>query len=114
LEQNIKATNSVLPKNIVEARKHFVKRLHKYLNATKRATSSGTVQYKFQERPDWWPSTTEYSKTTVNQLNRSNLEVLHATLIGAIKSEAPHILLEPSGNLPACLPACLPVCFIDH
>jgi hypothetical protein len=56
------------------------------------------VRYAFEDRPAWWPSTTEYSKNQCNSLQRSLLEVLHSTLIGAMKDEAPHLLLEDQGH----------------
>jgi len=49
----------------------------------------GGVRYDYRERPHWWPSTAEYSKSMCNNLQRRDLEVLNSWLIGSMMEEIP-------------------------
>jgi hypothetical protein len=97
MDEEIAQFNEVLPKNLAKARSLFVDRLMMYVNHIRVKRGSkyrGGVRYTFDDRPHWWPSTTEYSNNMSKTLLRRDLEVLHSTLIGSMREETPYAILK--------------------
>ncbi|GAX74115.1 hypothetical protein CEUSTIGMA_g1564.t1 [Chlamydomonas eustigma] len=92
--QRVDSFHEDLPRQLITARKLITKRLMQYTNymRAKRGASlrsRDSVQFKFEDRPSFWPQSLAYSKEVVNDMGWAVAKTLHHTIIQALKRDFP-------------------------